>query len=300
MTLDNGTHQVSATDQTLNNGDKISGGSGTDTLKLDIGDGDHTFTFGDGNHSDIGLSNFEDIKLSDAGATADHAVTISFDASFDNNGPITVDGSALNHLNGSGLTVDAHLATQDTFNIVGSSHADTLIGGGKADTITGGGGGDTMTGGGGNDTFVFKATTDSHPADGIDTITDFAANADHLDFAAISGLNDTNQTVNIQTVSSCPLTIAAHTIDILTSGNETIVYANASDTAQAIAAVDMEIHLKDAPQLTPTISSCTIRTVGFGFCICDNLNRLVPREAAINHSHMPHSSTRPRSMCSPI
>ncbi len=158
LTLDNAAHEVSATDQTLNNGDKIAGGSGADTLKLDVGNGDHSFTFGDGNYSDIGLTNFEEIKLSDANATTDHAVTITFDANFHNNGSIAVDGSALTHVNDNGLTVDAHLATQDSFTFIGSSHADILIGSAKADAITGGSGGDTMTGDGGNDTFVFKAT----------------------------------------------------------------------------------------------------------------------------------------------
>ncbi|MEJ2376012.1 MAG: hypothetical protein P8Y71_11555 [Pseudolabrys sp.] len=250
VTLDNGNHQLIATDQTLNNGDKISGGTGTDVLNVDIGNGDHSFTFGDGNHSDIGLTGFENLNLTDTSATSDHSVTVSFDANFDNNGTLTVDGSALNQLSGSNLTVDAHLATQDSFVFIGSSHADTLIGGAQADTITGGGGGDTMTGGGDGDTFVFNATTDSHPGVGnFDTVTDFAANLDHLDFAAIAGLNSDNQAINVHTASSSPVSIAAHTIDILASAGETVIFANASDTAQAVDAIDMEIHLAGGSQV---------------------------------------------------
>ena len=207
--------------------------------------------FGDGNHSDIGLSSFENLTVTDANASSAHAVTIMFDSNFQNNGLLTVDGSALNHLGGANLTIDAHLDSQDSFSFVGSSKADTLIGGSQGDTIFGGGGGDTLTGGGGADTFVFKATTDSRPGSGnFDTITDFTPTSDHIDFAAISGLNNNVQPVNVQTVSSAPTTIAPHTIDVLTSGDQTIVYANASAFQQNIADADMEIHLANAPHIT--------------------------------------------------
>ncbi len=248
----NNTHQVSATDQTLANGDKIIGGDGTDTLTVDNGNGDNSYTFGDGDHFDIGLTGFENLKLTDADATSDHAITVAFDASFDNNGLLTVDGSALSHLNGSGVTIDAHLAS-DSFAFIGSSNGDTLIGGTQADTITGGGGGDSLTGGGSSDTFMFKATTDSQPGAGqFDTITDFTANSDHLDIAAISGLNSDNQAVDIQTLTLTPAEIAAHTIAILTNGGNTVIYANASDALESIGSADMEIHLNNVTNVQST------------------------------------------------
>ena len=206
VTLDDGTHQVSGTDQTVNNGDTLAGGTGTNTLTIDNGNGNHSYTFGDGNHADIGLTNFENLTLTEANATSDHSVEIAFDSNFHNNGTLTVDGSALTHLNGAGLTVDAHLAASDSFVIIGSASADTLIGGPNGNnTITGGGGGDTLTGGGGNDTFVFKAITDSQPGAGnVDTVTDFTHNSDHFDFAAISGLNTAVQGVTFNSLTTAP------------------------------------------------------------------------------------------------
>lgn len=54
--------------------------------------------------------------------------------------------------------------------IDGAIGQDRLFGGGRRDRLTGGFGADTLTGGGGVDTFVFD-----DPANGRDTITDFAA-----------------------------------------------------------------------------------------------------------------------------
>ena len=96
-------------------------------------------------------------------------ITVTFDSHFKNDGILTVDGSALHNLTGTNLTVDAHLATHDSFVFIGSGSADTLIGGSKNDIFIGNGGGNTMTGGGGSDIFVFKALTDLQPASAIST-----------------------------------------------------------------------------------------------------------------------------------
>ena len=131
------------------------------------------------------------------------------------------------------------------------SGANTITTGSGNDTITGGAGGDTLTGGAGNDTFVFKAITDSQPGAGhFDTITDFTHNSDHFDFSAISGLNSNNQSISFNSLISTPTTIAPHTIDIVTSGGNTIVYANASGSTQNIASADMEIHLTSITTLS--------------------------------------------------
>lgn len=254
LTIDDGTQQLSGTDQTINNGDTITGGTGADTLSIDSGNGNHTYSFGDGSHADIGLNNFEKITLTDANTASDHALTVTFDSEFQSQGNLTVDGSALTHLNGTGLTVDAHLATSDSFIFIGSAKADTLIGGsGGNNTIIGGGGGDTLVGGANSDTFVFKAVTDSQPGSGhFDTIADFNHGADYIDIAAISGLNSDNQSINFSSLSSIPTSIAAHTIDIVTSGGSTIIYANASGMAQNIGSSDMEIHLMNVTNVTST------------------------------------------------
>ena len=247
LTLDNGTHQVSGTDQTVNNGDTLAGGTGANTLTVDSGNGNHGYIFGDGNHGDIGLTNFEKLTLTDANAPTDHAVFLTFDSSFHNKCTLTVDGSGLTHLDGTNLTVDAHLAASDSFVIIGSASADTLIAGSSHNnTITGGGGGDTLTGNGSNDTFNFKSITDSQPGTGnFDTITNFAHNSDHIDFAAISGLNSTVQDVTFNLLTATPASLAAHTIDIVTSGGNTVVYANASGTPETLGHVNMEIHLNN-------------------------------------------------------
>ena len=140
----------------------------------------------------------------------------------------------------------------DSFVFIGSAGADTLIdASGGNNTIIGGGGGDTLIGGGSSDTFVFKAITDSQPGSGhFDTIADFNHGADHIDIAAINGLNSDNQAVNFNLLASTPTSIAAHTIDILTSGGNTVIYANASGTAQNISSSDMEIHLMNVANVT--------------------------------------------------
>ena len=254
LTFDNGAHQVSGTNQTLNNGDKLTGGTGANTLTIDNGNGNHSYTFGDGNHADIGLTSFAKLALTDAHATSDDAVAVTFDSSFHNNGTLTVDGSALTHLNGTNLTVDAHLAASDSFVIIGSASADTLIGGSHGNnTITGGGGGDTLTGNGANDTFVYKFTTDSQPGAGhFDTITNFTHTSDHFDFSAISGLNSTVQGVTFNSLTAAPDSLAAHTIDIVTSGGNTVIYANASGATETLAHVDMEIHANNATNVHST------------------------------------------------
>ena len=79
----------------------------------------------------------------------------------------------------------------------------------------------------------------------FDTITDFTSGLDHIDLAAINGLNDVNQPINFQSLTSMPSTIGAHTIDIVTMGGNTLIFTNASAATEAIAGADMEIHLNN-------------------------------------------------------
>jgi Ca2+-binding RTX toxin-like protein len=162
---------------------------------------------------------------------------VTFNSDFKNNGTLTVDGSALHDLNGTNLTVDAHLAAHDSFIFIGSASGDTVIGGSKNDTFIGGAGGDNLTGGGGNDTFVFKAITDSQPGSGhFDMVTDFNASTDRIDLSAILGAS------NVQGLVGMADTVAANSISWFkdTAQNQTILYVNTTTTANH---VDMEIHL---------------------------------------------------------
>jgi hypothetical protein len=69
----------------------------------------------------------------------------------------------------------------DDDTLLGGSGADVLIGKAGDDILTGGAGKDTLSGKSGEDMFVYKAVTDSITAN-YDTITDFNANLDHIDF----------------------------------------------------------------------------------------------------------------------
>jgi Ca2+-binding RTX toxin-like protein len=212
----------------------------------------YSFTFRDGSHSDTGLTNFENLTLTgegfNSGSKSDN-INVTFDSHFNNNGTLTVDASALTNLNS--LTIDASAVTTGSFVIIGSSINDTIKGGAGNDTITGGSGGDSLSGGGGSDTFVFTATSDSRPGAGnFDTITDFAHNADHLDFSAISGLNSNVQNVTFNTLTSAPSSIAAHTIDIVTTGGNTVVYANSSNSSETLGSASIEVHLTGVTSVT--------------------------------------------------
>ena len=81
----------------------------------------------------------------------------------------------------------------------------------------------TLTGTGSNDGFVFKAITDSQPGVGhFDTITDFTHNSDHIDFAALNGLNSTVQAVTFHSLAAEAGSIDPHAIDIaMIGGNVT-------------------------------------------------------------------------------
>ncbi|HWK97461.1 MAG TPA: hypothetical protein VNR39_18755, partial [Pseudolabrys sp.] len=73
--------------------------------------------------------------------------------------------------------VSAAAATEAvTIDLHGQSEAFTIVGGAHSDKLAGGSGNDTLTGGGGADTFVFHANF------GNDTITDFTAGVDFLQF----------------------------------------------------------------------------------------------------------------------
>ena len=131
-------------------------------------------------------------------ATFETAVdeTVMLDADLVNVENIVVDGAGALSINLSvqteGFTITGNDAQVDT--IVGGSGDDVINGNGGADSLTGGAGADTIDGGAdadfisggeGNDSLTGGAAADvfdftDNP--GTDTITDFLANTDHLDF----------------------------------------------------------------------------------------------------------------------
>jgi Ca2+-binding RTX toxin-like protein len=150
-----------------------------------------------------------------------------------------------NESNNVSNVVPVILGTAGSDTLTGTSAQDLIIGFGGNDTIIGGGGGDSLTGGAGNDTFKYKAITDSQPGAGkFDTILDFTHGSDKIDFSAITGLT------TIASARSAPPQIAAHTIEIVTSGGNTVIYANASNSAENLSVVDMEVHLTGVVHVT--------------------------------------------------
>ncbi|MCK1479022.1 VCBS domain-containing protein, partial [Bradyrhizobium sp. 197] len=226
-----GTNTVTGTQSplTLNNGDMLTGGSGTDTLVVG-GGGLGPFTFGDGAGS-IGLTKFETIVLSDAN-NGNHTDALTFLSTFQNGGTLTIDGSGIT---GNGdLVVDASAVTSGSFVIMGSSGNggdDTLKGGSGNDTINGGagtgadrivggGGADTLTGGGGNDTFAYLAVTDAG-----DHITDFSTSGDKLEFTVTAGrfvIGDVDTTVeNVRTGNNAAINLANTEVGVKTDASVT-------------------------------------------------------------------------------
>jgi hypothetical protein len=127
--------------------------------------------------------------------------------------------------------------------IYGLNGKDTIDATGMTANVwfVGGPGADTMTGGSGVDTYLYAAIGESKPGNGnFDTINSFAHGTDKIDCSAISGLNAATVTV----LTTTPSSIAGHTIDLVQSGGNTEVYANAGWGTETVPAqANMEIHL---------------------------------------------------------
>ena len=96
------------------------------------------------------------------------------------------------------------------------------------DTLIGGGGGDTMSGHAAGavdptdtNTYIYNVTTDSRADPGnFDTITDFVHGLDEMDLSAIAGFT------SVVSTTSVPATIAAHVIELVAAGGNTVLYSN--------------------------------------------------------------------------
>jgi Ca2+-binding RTX toxin-like protein len=155
---------------------------------------------------------------------------------------------------GAGTTSITDNFSTDTVTVIGTSGPNTINMSGAANfLVTGARGADTLTGGSGHNTYVYTATTDSTPS-AHDTVTNFNVASDKIDFSAIRGLNSNTQPVTSNFLTSTPTSIAAHTIDVLTIGGNTVVYADASGNTEAIGNghEDMQIILTGVAH--PTLS----------------------------------------------
>ena len=144
---------------------------------------------------------------------------------------------------------EAILGSTNADTLVGTSGNDIIIGNGGNDTITGGSGADALTGGSGKVTFAYNSSSDSTPSS-HDTITDFNASRDTIDFTNIAGINAHKgiATFEGKLTGSGNLTLNAHSVAYIEVNGNTEVLVNTTNTAETVtsahvSAANMEIVL---------------------------------------------------------
>ena len=144
---------------------------------------------------------------------------------------------------------EAILGSTNADTLVGASGNDIIIGNGGNDTITGGLGADTLTGGSGKVKFVYNSSSDSTPSS-HDTITNFSASQDIIDFTNIAGINTNNHipTFQGQLTGSGNLSLHAHSVGYIEVNGNTDVLVNTTNTTETVttanvSAANMEIVL---------------------------------------------------------
>jgi hypothetical protein len=160
---------------------------------------------------------------------------------------LTGSGNDTLALTGNGGTINltqlAHFSGFSGVSLSGSSDTLTLTNANLTVTRLSGSG-DTITLGTGIDTIAYTNVNQSTYSS-YDTIIGFNTKQDKIDFSAINNLNSNAQHVTINFLTSTPSNIAAHTIDVVTSGGNTEVYANATASSESIKhhQEDMQINL---------------------------------------------------------
>jgi Ca2+-binding RTX toxin-like protein len=144
------------------------------TVDLTGNANDVTVTVGDGDNDVTGGGGADTITVGDGNNTIDGGADDDIITAGD--GDNVIDGGADDDIITTGSGDDT---------IVGGAGDDTIVAGNGANTITGGLGADTMTGGTGVDTYIFAVVADSQGVT-VDTITNFDADEDVLDFSAVS------------------------------------------------------------------------------------------------------------------
>jgi Bacterial Ig-like domain/RTX calcium-binding nonapeptide repeat (4 copies) len=134
---------------------------------------------------------------------------------------------------------DVILGTSSSETLTGSSGNDIIIGNGGNDTFIGGAGADTLIAGGGRDSFVFRAISDATPAS-YDTILNFDARNDVINFSGIAGINAVKGVATFQGLltGSGNMTLNAHSIGYVEVGGNTVVLVNTTNNAETVTALD--------------------------------------------------------------
>ena len=171
-----GTNTVSATQTTLNAGDRIGGGSGTDRLLLTSGG---TFNLGAVSH----FTGFEEIRLN---VDSNYSLTV---------GDANVAAGQMLKVTGTGLTAGHRLLfngsaeTDGQFTVYAGAGNDQLTGGAGSDIFNGGDGNDSLNGGAGADTLRGGAGDDTYTVDNAsDIISELAGEGIDTEKASVSDM----------------------------------------------------------------------------------------------------------------
>jgi len=167
---------------------------------------------------------------------------------------LTGAGSDTLALTGNSVTFNlpqlAYFSGFSQISLSGSSDTLSLTNNNLTVTITSGNS-DTIKLGIGVDTVLYTSVSQSTPSS-PDTITGFNTSQDKIDFSNISGLNSNVQQVAINYLTSTPTSIAGHTIDVVTIGGNTVIYADATGSSESISShhEDIEINLTGVTALS--------------------------------------------------
>jgi len=290
VTFTIGSNTVKATATTLLTADSLTG-AGSDKLALTGGgtinlnkpsmftgfatiteDNSNTaITLKNGETQSVVLGNGTDTVIGGSTAGSNAVVTLGTgtDTVTLNSGSNTMKATATtllaaDSLTGAGSDTPALTGTSSTFNLTQLAHFSgfseiNLSGSGDTLSLTNNnltvlrtsGSGDTIKLGTGIDTVLYTNVSES-TASSPDTITGFNATQDKIDFSNISGLNSNVQPVNINYLTSTPTSIAGHTIDVVTIGGNTVIYANAAGSSESISShqESFEINLTGVTAMT--------------------------------------------------
>jgi hypothetical protein len=208
--------------------------------------GSHNSVSVTGSNDSVSSNGADVVTFSGSGGNTVDA-TIGSGGNFNLADSLTGSGNDTLALTGNGGTINlnqlAHFSGFAGVSLSGSNDTLTLTNANLTVTRLSGSG-DTIKLGTGIDTIAYTNVNQSTPSS-HDTIIGFNASQDHIDFSAISGLNSNDQHVTINFLHSTPTSIAGHTIDVMTSGGSTEVYANATGSSESISShqEDMQINL---------------------------------------------------------
>jgi Ca2+-binding RTX toxin-like protein len=161
----------------LTAGDKILGGSNSDTVALD---GDYSAGL------TLGATTLTSVETMTFSPRFSYKLTMD-DGNVGAGKTLTLDGSKLNvdHW----INIDGSAETNGRYVMLGGDGNDSLTGGAGADRLQGGHGADLLTGGAAVDVFVYKAATDSSGGN-HDTIVGLDFAADQIDLnKAVTGID---------------------------------------------------------------------------------------------------------------